>query len=64
MTVYETAHANRSLLATMREQARDRFEAEQAREEQKQMDDRFSAARHGLPGKVGNDCRSLPGASS
>ncbi len=64
MIVYETAHANRSLLATMREQARDRFEAEQAREEQKQMDDRFSAARHGLPGKVGNDCRSLPGASS
>ena len=64
MIVYETAHANRSLLATMREQALDRFRAEQAREEQKQMDDRFSAARHGLPGKVGNDCRGLPGTSS
>ena len=66
MRVYETAYGNRKLLATMREQQLDSFRAEQARAEQKEMDDRFAAAsaRHGLPGKVGNDCPGLPGRPS
>ncbi len=62
MSVYETAYGNRKLLATMREEQQHHFRAEQARAEQKEMDDRFAAAnaRHGLPGKVGNDCPGLP----
>ena len=64
LKIYEAAHANQRLLATMREEHLERFRAEQARAEQRQMDDRFSTARHGLPGKVGNDCPGLPGASS
>lgn len=66
MRVYETAYGKRKLLATMREQQLDSFRAEQARAEQKEMDDRFASAsaRHGLPGKVGNDCLGLPGTPS
>ena len=66
MRVYETAYGNRKLLASMREEQLDSFRAEQARFEQKEMDDRFAAtsARHGLPGKVGNDCLGLPGRPS
>ncbi len=45
LNLYEAAHANRSLLAAMREQRLDCFRAEQARAEQRQMDDRFSAAK-------------------
>ena len=66
MRVYETAYGNRKLLANMREEQLDGFRAEQARTEQKEMDDRFAAgsARHGLPGKVGKDCPGLPGVPS
>ena len=62
--VYEAAHGKQRLLAIMREEQLDHFRAEQARAEQRQMDDRFSAARHSLPGKVGNDCPGLPDALS
>ncbi len=66
MRAYETAYGHRKLLANMREEQLDGFRAEQARAEQKEMDDRFAAAnaRHGLPGKVGKDCPGLPAASS
>ena len=66
MRVYETAYGNRKLLATMREEQLDSYRAELAKAEQKEMDDRFAAAsaRHGLPGKVGNDCLGLPGMPS
>lgn len=49
LKAYEAAHCAQKLLATMREEHLDRFVAEQARAEQRQMDDRFSAVRANLP---------------
>ena len=45
LKAYQAAYGNRELLATMREEHLDRFRAEQARAEQREMDDRFSAAK-------------------
>ena len=45
LKAYEAAYGNRKLLATMRDEQLDRFRAEQARAEQREMDDRFSAGK-------------------
>lgn len=49
LKAYEAAHCAQKLLATMREEQLDRFAVEQARAEQRQMDDRFSATKANLP---------------
>jgi flagellar export protein FliJ len=45
MKVYENAHRNKELLTSMREDQQSIFRREQTRQEQKRMDDNFSARR-------------------